>query len=503
MVWQAASSSSTKPEVFLRRADITVNDVTQARAVKKRWPLHGTEEVAKGLFCTMRKLSILIPFALLLALPLQAQKKPSATSTEPGVSAVTVGRVVRALAADDMQGRATGKPSGERAAQFLAAEFKRIGLKTLPGLTSYEQTFPAYESSVSSFSVTLNNAPVAKEKALLLSSQPRLNWTNADAPAPRIVVVGAQDNPQQYMRDIIRPRENILVLLDSTHTTIFKRIADYLGHSNLRMEEPNSNSFSSVVVLTAGPVTSKVPFKVAAVNTIRTLTLRNVVGVLPGKDPARKAEQVIFSAHYDHLGTLPTVAGDSIANGADDDASGTTAVVALAEHFKKKNDNARTLLFVAFTAEEIGGFGSQYFSKQLDPEKIVAMFNIEMIGKLAQFGPNTAFITGFERSNFGPLLQANLQDTPFRFEPDPYPAQNLFYRSDNATLARLGVPAHSISTDQIPTDKLYHSVDDEVESLNLPNMTAVITAIARSASGIISGQQTPTRITPETTNQKP
>lgn len=445
----------------------------------------------------MRTIFLSFSLVLLVAAQLQAQRKPSATTPDPGVSAVTVGRVVRALAADDMQGRATGKPSGERAAQFLATEFKRIGLKTLPGLTSYEQTFPAYESSVTSFSVTLNNVPVAKEKALLLSSQPRLNWTSADVPATRVLVVGAQDNPQQYMRDIMRPRENLLVLLDTTHNALFKRLADYLGHSNLRTEQPNSSSFSSVVVLTEGPATGKVPFKVAAVTETRTLTLRNVVGILPGKDPVRKAEQVIFSAHYDHLGELPAVAGDSIANGADDDASGTTAVVALAEYFKKKNDNARTLLFVAFTAEEIGGFGSQYFSKQLDPAKIVAMFNIEMIGKIAQFGPNTAFITGFERSDFGPLLQTNLRDTPFRFEPDPYPAQNLFYRSDNATLARLGVPAHSISTDQIPTDKLYHSVDDEVESLNLPNMTAVITAIARSASGIISGQQTPTRIAPE------
>ncbi|WP_022823559.1 M20/M25/M40 family metallo-hydrolase [Hymenobacter norwichensis] len=441
-----------------------------------------------------------LPFSLvfLLSFSLHAQKKPSTTPSDAGVSAVTVGRVVRALAADDMEGRATGKPSGDRAAQFLATEFKRIGLKTMPGLTSYEQTFPAYESSTTSFSVTLDNAPVAKDKALLISTQPRLNWTNTDVPAVRVLTIGAQDNPQQYLRDIVRPKENVLVLLDSAHTTIFKRLADRLSHSSLRAEEPSNNSFSSVVILTAGPVASKVPFKVAAINTVRTLTLRNVVGVLPGKDPVRKAEQVVFSAHYDHLGALPPVAGDSIANGADDDASGTTAVVALAEYFKKKNDNARTLIFVAFTAEEIGGFGSQYFSKQLDPVKIVAMFNIEMIGKLAQFGPNSAFITGFERSDFGTLLQANLKDTPFRFEPDPYPTQNLFYRSDNATLARLGVPAHSISTDQIPTDKLYHSVDDEVESLNLPNMTAVITAIARSATGIIAGQQTPTRIAPET-----
>ena len=171
--------------------------------------------------------------------------------------------------------------------------------------------------------------------------------------------------------------------------------------------------------------------------------------------------------------------------------------MALAEYYKKQKKNARTLVFAAFTAEEIGGFGSQYFSRQLDPDKVVAMFNIEMIGKVAKFGPNTAFITGYERSDFGPLLQQNLQGSPFRFEPDPYPEQNLFYRSDNATLAKLGVPAHTISTDQIPTDKLYHSVDDEIESLDLQNMTAVINAIARSATDIISGQQTPTRVAKE------
>lgn len=204
---------------------------------------------------------------------------------------------------------------------------------------------------------------------------------------------------------------------------------------------------------------------------------------------------MVFSGHYDHLGFVkPSAAGDLIANGADDDASGTTAVVALAEYFKQKNDNARPLLFAAFAAEEVGGFDSQYFSTQLDPQQVVAMFNIEMIGKEAKFGPKTAFITGYDKSDFGPLLQENLKGTEFRFEPDPYPAQNLFYRSDNATLARLGVPAHTISADQIPIDKLYHSVDDEVSSLDVQNMTGVISAIARSASGIVAGQQTPTRV---------
>jgi Zn-dependent M28 family amino/carboxypeptidase len=194
------------------------------------------------------------------------------------------------------------------------------------------------------------------------------------------------------------------------------------------------------------------------------------------------------------LGIVKPTEGDSIANGADDDASGTTAVISLAKYFKKLNNNERTLIFVAFTAEEIGGFGSKYFSEQLNPDQVVAMFNIEMIGKESKFGKNNAFVTGYERSDFGEILQKNLEGTDFKFYPDPYPQQNLFYRSDNATLAALGVPAHTISTDQIDTDKLYHTVNDEVESLDVKNITATIKAIALSSRSIVGGKDAPKRI---------
>jgi Zn-dependent M28 family amino/carboxypeptidase len=216
------------------------------------------------------------------------------------------------------------------------------------------------------------------------------------------------------------------------------------------------------------------------------------IGVLPVK--SKPNEYVVFSAHYDHLGVVKAVNQDSIANGADDDASGTTAVIELAKYFSKKNDNERTIIFVAFTAEEIGGFGSQYFSKQLNPDEVVAMFNIEMIGKESKFGKNNAFITGYERSDFGKILQKNLVGTDFKFYPDPYPKQNLFYRSDNATLAKLGVPAHTISSDQIDTDKLYHSVDDEFESMDIGNITEIIKAIAISSTSIVEGKDTPSRV---------
>ena len=191
----------------------------------------------------------------------------------------------------------------------------------------------------------------------------------------------------------------------------------------------------------------------------------------------------------------PMVKGDSIANGADDDASGTTAVIELAKYFKKLHNNARTLIFVAFTAEEIGEFGSQHFATTVDPDKVVAMFNIEMIGKPSKFGQNSAFITGYERSDFGKDTCKKIwQEQSFKFYPDPYPAEDLFYRSDNASLAEVGVPAHTISTDQIDIDKLYHTVGDEVSTLDMANITETIRAIALSARTIVSGQDTPTRV---------
>jgi Zn-dependent M28 family amino/carboxypeptidase len=222
--------------------------------------------------------------------------------------------------------------------------------------------------------------------------------------------------------------------------------------------------------------------------------LFNVVGVIPGKSKAK--ELVIFSGHYDHLGILKPKGDeqDSIANGADDDASGITAMIALAKYYKKLNNNERTLIFVAFTAEELGGFGSKHFSKKLNPDDVVTMFNIEMIGKESKFGKNAAFITGFDKSDFGKILQKNLVGTPFTFHPDPYTRQNLFYRSDNATLAALGVPAHTISTDQIDTDQLYHTVKDEYSSLDSENILATVKAIALSAISIVKGTDTPTRI---------
>ena len=217
----------------------------------------------------------------------------------------------------------------------------------------------------------------------------------------------------------------------------------------------------------------------------------NVIGVLKGK--SKPNEIVVFSAHYDHLG-MRTEGDDKVYNGANDDASGSTAVIALAKYFKEQNNNERTLVFVTFTGEETGGFGSAFFTKNINPEQVVAMFNIEMIGTESKWGKNSGYITGYEKSDFGEILQRNLKGTDFQFYPDPYPTEQLFYRSDNARLAAVGVPAHTISTSKMDSEPNYHQLSDEVSTLDLDNMTNFIKSIALSSQTIISGKDTPSRV---------
>lgn len=223
----------------------------------------------------------------------------------------------------------------------------------------------------------------------------------------------------------------------------------------------------------------------------KDITTSNIIGVLVGK--SKKEEYVIISAHYDHLG-VNGASGDSIFNGANDNASGVTGVLTLAKYFKEKNINERTIIFVAFTAEEMKMLGSKYFGKGIDTSKYIAGINLEMIGKSPSFGPNSAWLTGFDRSDFGQIIQNNLIGTGYELFPDPYLKYNLFFRSDNASLARLGVPSHSFSTTAIDVDKDYHQPSDEVKTLNITVITQTINAIAKGTESVISGKDTPSRI---------
>jgi Zn-dependent M28 family amino/carboxypeptidase len=216
----------------------------------------------------------------------------------------------------------------------------------------------------------------------------------------------------------------------------------------------------------------------------------NVVGMLPGK--SKPDEIVLFSAHFDHLGINRNQKKDSILNGANDDASGVTALLLLAEYFAKKGDNERTILFCAFSGEELGLKGSANFINYLNPEKVIAGINIEMIG-VPQYGINNVFITGTQYSSLPSILNQRSKEMGIKVKPEPDLRKRLFQRSDNYTFVKAGVPAHTIMSSD-DDDKCYHKPCDEVQRINIPHMTQIIRTIAVMSESIISGKETPTRV---------
>ena len=392
-----------------------------------------------------------------------------------------------------MQGRATFTPGIEKAARFIEGEFAATGLEPLTGNSSFRQSFTMTRTTPLNSQAKINDVTLPADHIVVLSSTGFV-WIND--PEVKVVKINAGQNLISEYRAIRRNgAKKTLVLVDPSFEATFGQLRSQLGRGSTTLK-PTTSGPQQVFVL--GTFDDAKAFNISSEVKSEQLPLFNIAGMIKGK--TNPEEYVIFSGHYDHLGIIKPMEGDSIANGADDDASGTTAVITLAKYYKKLNNNARSLIFVAFTAEEIGEFGSQYFATQVDPIKVSAMFNIEMIGKASKFGQNSAIITGYERSDFGPILQKNLEGTAFKFYPDPYKEQNLFYRSDNASLAKVGVPAHTISTDQIDIDKLYHTVKDEVGSLDIANITATIRAIALSSKTIVAGTDTPTRIPPASLN---
>lgn len=389
-------------------------------------------------------------------------------------------RILRVLASDEMKGRKTFSPEIDKAAEFIAAEFKAAGLETWNNSGSYIQPFAIYATKQTSLDASFDGVKADAKNVVVVTTQPDLKLNASSGYEQAYIKAGG--NLFQEANTLAQEKKNLIVWVDTSFSRNFPRLT-FLKRGSFKRD------YNTIFVLT--PTAAK-EFSIAAKHDVTEQKLSNVVGVIPGK--SKRDEYVIFSGHYDHIGVGKPVNGDSIYNGANDDAAGTTAVILLAKYYKALKNNERTLVFAAFTAEEVGGYGAQYFSRQFDPAKVMAMMNIEMIGTESKWGKNSAYITGYEKTDMGAILQKNLEGTGFTFHPDPYPDQQLFYRSDNATLARLGVPAHTISTSKMDSEPNYHKVTDHVETLDLANMAMIIKSIALSARSIVAGKDTPTRV---------
>lgn len=407
-----------------------------------------------------------------------------AQKTEEIINAKEAERIEKVLAADEMRGRRAGSPEIEKAAAFIADEFKKVGLEPIQG-GSYLQEFVMVRPKPKDLKYKAEGVDVDPKNIIVVTSKADLEVDERSGYEVRTIKSDGNAmtlfNRASAMNG---EKKNLIILVDTGYSKDFQR----LGFLKRQMFQA---AHSKVFIL--GTAIPK-EFKIKAEHSFDEVRYANVVGILPGK--SKKAEQVIFSAHYDHIGVnaARAVNGDSIYNGANDDAAGTTAVIMLAKYFKALANNERTIVFAAFTAEEVGGFGSQYFSRQFEPQNVVAMFNIEMIGTESKWGKNSAFITGYEKTDMGAIMQKNLEGTGFTFHPDPYPDQQLFYRSDNATLARLGVPAHTISTAKMENEPHYHKVSDHIETLDMENMAMIIKSIALASRSIVAGKDTPGRV---------
>ena len=202
----------------------------------------------------------------------------------------------------------------------------------------------------------------------------------------------------------------------------------------------------------------------------------NVVGFLEGNDKTLKDEYLILGAHYDHIGEISAVNGDVIANGANDNAVGSSAVLAMAKYFAETKSNKRSILFVLFSAEEKGLLGSKHLSAQLKKANLdlYAMINFEMIGVPMKNRSYKAYISGYDLSNMAEKINEATKTETIGLLPKAK-SFNLFKRSDNYPFYEdFKVPAQTISTFDFENYDYYHHVDDEPELMDYDFMASLL-----------------------------
>ncbi|MCL9807499.1 M20/M25/M40 family metallo-hydrolase [Flavobacterium amniphilum] len=202
----------------------------------------------------------------------------------------------------------------------------------------------------------------------------------------------------------------------------------------------------------------------------------NIVGVIEGNDPVLKNEFVVIGAHYDHIGKAQEVAGDIIANGANDNAVGTTAVTELVKYFGKNKNNKRSIILALFTAEEKGLLGSRHLAQNMKKAgvDVYFMFNFEMIGVPMKGKDMLVYMTGITKSNMAKRMNEYAGEKWVGYIPAETHYQ-LFKASDNYPFYQeYNIPAHTISTFDFENYDFYHHVDDEFEKMDLKHIQKVV-----------------------------
>ena len=424
---------------------------------------------------------LLVGSQLVLLLPPVVAQDPAGVLS--AIEQERVAEIINFLASDELGGRDTPSPGLELAAEFIGEQFRKASLEPLGDGHGYfhRYSLPGMALDSTAVQVTLHigeghigEGTGAVDQVLVPDRDVRIWSAGGPYRAERTEVLVSETQQPDGRRGRMRsagPRPRFLVVPGDD--VLWEAAA------GVRRVLEGRRVGGTPVLLVRQAVIPDAPF--TATIALRApeavdIPLRNPIGILPGA--IRPEEFVLVSAHYDHVGTGTPVSGDAIYNGADDDASGTTAVVVLAEALAKAGSRPpRSIAFVCFSGEEKGLRGSRAFAE--DPpiplEDVVAHVNIEMIGRPPANDRMAAWITGADLSDFAAIAGPALERAGIRLV-DFEMADRLFARSDNASLAAKGVVAHSISAGTMHAD--YHQPSDEVDKIDLEHMTAVIAGLA-------------------------
>ena len=434
-----------------------------------------------------------------------AQAYSAAAAAAGTITATDLRLRIGALAHDSMRGRATPSPELDKAARHIARRFEEFGLRPADG-DSYLQEYPLTASRAGTPGRQMLAIDGPGGGAIATTDYIAVPGGRGQAAGPLVISTPGRAAPPTGAIALVRVRpedtrgalESIRGLLEGGAIGVllaidgpddyFAGIRRFYGRERLSVGVPEELG-APIALVRAGALPEELRTALAAGRgtnayeaTLRTQSefreerAFNTIGWIEGSDPDLRGEFVVFTAHMDHVGVGRPVGGDSIYNGADDDASGTAAIIELAEAFASlETPPRRSLVFMTVSGEERGLLGSGWYAENpLFPlGATVANLNIDMIGRNWQ---DTVVAIGRDESTLGTALEETLLDHPelgLEMIDDPWPDENFYFRSDHYNFARKGVPVLFFFTG---THEDYHGPNDEADRI-LYDKTARITRL--------------------------
>jgi peptidase M28-like protein len=458
-------------------------------------------------------------FALVAPAGAQSKDVKKAAGT---ITKADVARRVAIIADDSMMGRDTPSPGLEMTARYIAAEFKRFGLRPGGDSGTWFQRLPLVQKQLLAAQSYVEFTQIDGQGTIILPYSTSVrHWAGEGTGVPvqgGIVLVGgkfdvAELPPDSVFKDrffvwiadtatlqkaafgvVTKMRQSgargIIVINDRDTAAVAREAAAAANRVEVVRAGRESGGIPLVVGVPEGAIVAQFPdaaqtfaqfraapqtvsqvlpdWEVSVVvkdTILGTTSSPNVVGIVEGTDPRLKNEYIVFSAHMDHIGITPGQP-DSINNGADDDGSGTTGIVELAEAFSRKGAAPkRSLIFLTVSGEEKGLWGSEHFvnAPPVPLAQIIADFNVDMIGRNWR---DTVAVVGREHSDLGQTLdRVTARHPELRMTPvnDPWPEERIFFRSDHYNFAKKGVPILFFTSGLHPD---YHAVSDSPEKID-------------------------------------